>query len=227
MRNLLRMTSVLAIGIGFGPGLAGCDQAASANVNVEKLPDVTPSLPPVPTLPPPPHPVQYDDQTYSVYGVRRAIRRTISTEVELTGYIAEVYQPPECALEKNKKKRKKRKKMGEKCPVPPAPHMFLADTAEETDKSKMLLVAGYAENQIQLDEALKDAKRGRTEAPPEDSGLLPIPTDFFKGAKIKIKGRFAYMAGSGFQSSEGVLDYGGHETLQPSADDPVANKRRR
>ncbi|MDD9966472.1 MAG: hypothetical protein OXR73_09625, partial [Myxococcales bacterium] len=166
---------------------------------------------PVPTLPPPPHPIQYDDQSYSVYGVRRAIRRTINTEVSLTAFIADVFVPPECP------KR-------EKCPVPPAPHMFLADTAEETDKRKMLLVAGYAENQAQLDEALKAAKRGKLELPPEDSGLLPIPVDFFRGAKLKIKGRFSYMAGSGFQSSEGVLDYGGHETLVPSPEDPIANK---
>jgi hypothetical protein len=42
-----------------------------------------------------------------------------------------------------------------------------------------------------------------------------VPTDFFEGAKIKLKGRFTFMSGAGFQSSEGVLDYGGHETLEP------------
>lgn len=198
-------------------GVSGCEQAASANANVEKLPPVTPNLPAVPTLPPPPHPIQYDDQSYSVFGVRRAIRRTIDTDLSITGYIAEVYQPPECP------KR-------EQCPPPPAPHMYLADTAEETDKRKMLLVAGYAENQAALDEALKEARRGRQKAPPEDSGLLPVPVDFFKGAKVKVQGKFAYVSGSGFQSSEGVLEYGGHETLEPAPEaeePPKAGRRRR
>lgn len=105
--------------------------------------------------------------------------------------------------------------------------MYVADTATETDKRKMLLVAGYAENQEQLDEAFKAAKKGKPILPPEDSGMLAVPTDFFKGAKVKVTGKFSYMSGSGFQSSEGVLTYGGHETLQPSADDPIANKKRR
>lgn len=209
MRNVSKVMCVLALcGL---PLFAGCEQTATANVNVEKLPAVEPNVPAVPTLPPPPYPIQYDDQSYSVYGVRRAIRRTIDTDVKVTGYIAEVYKPPECEKD-------------QKCPLPPAPHMFLADSASETDKKKMLLVAGYAENQLSLDEALEAAMKGKPILPPEDSGLLPVPTDFFKGAKVKIEGRFAYMSGSGFQSSEGVLGYNGHETLQTSPEDPVAAK---
>lgn len=212
MRKVSWIMCVLAV-VGLSVGVSGCEQTASAKVNVEKLPAVTPSLPPVPTLPPPPYPIQYDDQSYSVYGVRRAMRRTINTEVTMMAYIAQVFTPPECPKK-------------EKCAVPPAPHMFLADTPTETDKRKMLLVAGYAENQDQLDEAFKDAKRGKKQEIPEDSGLLPIPTDFFPGAKVKVKGRFSYMSGSGFQSSEGTLDYGGHETLEPSPEDPLAGKRK-
>ena len=210
MAKASRLMCLMAL-LGMPLGWSGCEQAASAADNVEKLPDVSPSLPPVPTLPPPPHPIQYDDQSYSVYGLRRAMRRTIDTDVAVTAYIASVYQPPECP------KR-------EKCPLPPAPHLFLADTKEETDKGKMLLLAGYAENQAALDEALKDAMRGKKQEVPEDSGLLPTPTDFYAGAKIKVQGKFAYMSGSGFQSSEGVLEYGGHETLEKSPEDPVENK---
>lgn len=198
-----RFTVLLCVNALLGGAIYGCGQTAEAKVQVEKLPDVTPTLPPVPTLPPPPHPIQYGDQSYSVFGVRRAMRRTISTDVELTGYIAEVYQPPECDK-------------GKKCPLPPAPHIWVADTKEETERSKMLLVAGYAENQAAIDDAVKDARRGKKVAPPEDSGLLPVPVDFIKGAKVKLKGRFAYMSASGFQSSEGVLGYNGHETLEPA-----------
>lgn len=194
------------------PMLSACEQTAAAKVQVEKLPEVKPSLPPVPTIPPPPFPIQYSDQSYSVYGLRRAIRRTISTDVNVTGYIAKVFTPPECPPK-------------EKCPLPPAPHIWVADTKTETDPTKLLLVGGYAENQKALDDALKDSKKSKKAAPPpEDTGLLPVPTDLFLGAKIKLKGKFTYMSGAGFQSSEGVLDYQGHETLEPGEPPPPPPK---
>jgi hypothetical protein len=188
----------------FTGALAGCEQTASAKVPVEKLPEVHASLPPVPTIPPAPYPVQYPDQSYSVYGLRRALRRTINTEVSVTAYIAKVFTPPECPPK-------------EKCPLPPAPHIWLGDSKTETDQTKMVLVGGYAENQAAIDEAIKEAAKGKKgkEPPPEDTGIVPIPVDLFQGAKIKLKGRFSFMSGAGFQSSEGVLDYGGHELLEP------------
>jgi hypothetical protein len=183
--------------------LTACEGTAVAKIPVEKLPEVKASVPPVPTIPPAPYPVQYSDQTYSVYGLRRTLRRTINSEVNVTGYIAKVFVPPECPPK-------------EKCPLPPAPHFWLADTKTEADTQKLVLVGGYAENQKAIDDALKDVKKASKNAPPpEDTGLIAVPTDIFPGAKIKLKGRFAFMSGAGFQSSEGVLDYGGHETLEP------------
>jgi hypothetical protein len=199
-----------------GTTLAGCEQTAAAKVNVEKLPEVKASLPPVPTLPPPPFPTQYSDQSYSVYGLRRVLRKTINTEVTVTGYISKVFTPPECPPK-------------EKCPLPPAPHIWLGDSKTETDATKLVLVGGYAENQKAIDEAIKDASKGKKDVPPEDTGMIAIPTDFFQGAKIKLKGRFTFMSGAGFQSSEGVIDYAGHETLEPGIapePPPKAGKKR-
>jgi hypothetical protein len=195
--------------------LTACEQTAAAKIPVEKLPEVKPSVPPVPTIPPAPYPVQYSDQSYSVYGLRRALRRTINTELNVTGYIAKVFVPPECPPK-------------EKCPLPPAPHFWLADTKTETDQGKLVLVGGYAENQKAIDDAIKEAsKKSKAAAPPEDTGLLPVPTDINPGAKLKLKGRFTFMSGAGFQSSEGVLDYGGHETLEPGiAPPPPSGKKR-
>jgi hypothetical protein len=209
MKTFPRLASVVAV-LGLSLSL-GCEQAAQAKVQVEKLPDIKPSLPAVPTLPPPPYATQYSDQSYSVYGLRRALRKTIDTEVQVTGYIAKVFVPPECPK-------------GQKCPLPPAPHMWLSDAQGETDETKLLLVAGYAENQAAIDEAIKNAKKGKVEdaAELEEMGMLPIPTDFFAGAKLKVKGRFSYISGSGFQSSEGVLSYGGHETLEPAPEAAAA-----
>jgi hypothetical protein len=203
MKALLWILCVFAVA-SFSGVLASCEQTASAKVPVEKLPEVKASLPPVPTIPPAPYPVQYPDQSYSVYGLRRALRRTINTEVSLTAYIAKVFVPPECPPKA-------------KCPLPPAPHIWLADSKTETDQTKMVLVGGYAENQKAIEEAIKEAKKGKKgkEPPPEETGLIAVPVDLFQGAKIKIKGRFSFMSGAGFQSSEGVMDYGGHETLEP------------
>ena len=193
MNRLIRILCVFAVLGTFA--LEGCDKA-EAKVDVEKLPDIKPSLPAVPTLPPPPFPTQYGDQSYSVFGLRRMLRKTIDQDVVVTGYIAKVYTPPECPPKT-------------KCPLPPAPHVWLADTQGEQDESKQLILAGYAENQTQIDEAVEAAKKGKKPTEEElkeqqDMGLLPIPTDFLPGAKVKVTGHFAYMGGSGFQSSEGV-----------------------
>jgi hypothetical protein len=211
------------------PMVSACEGKASAQqVAVEKLPDVKPNLPPVPTIPPPPFPIQYSDQSYSVYGLRRAIRRTINNEVTVTGYIAKVFIPPVCPPEGTPAKEAKTYK----CPLPPAPHIWLADTKQESDNAKMVLIGGYAENQKAIDEAIAAAKKPTKKAPPpEDTGLIPVPADLFQGAKIKLKGRFTYMSGAGFQSSEGVIDYAGHETLEPGEPPPPppkgAGKKRR
>lgn len=192
------------VGLAFAQG---CEQKAEAKVQVEKLPDVKPNVPAVPTLPPPPHPIQYQDQSYSIYGLRRNLRRTIDTEVTVTAYVAKVYLAPECPP-------------NEKCPTPPAPHVWLADVAGETDEMKYLLMADYAENQQTIDEAVANEKKGKPQdlKALEEMGLLPIPTDLFAGAKIAVKGRFAYVSGGGFQSSEGVLGYSGHTTIEPAPD---------
>lgn len=202
--------------------MVSVEQTASAQqVAVEKLPDVKPNLPPVPTLPPPPFPIQYSDQSYSVYGLRRAIRRTINNEVTITGYIAKVFIPEVCPPEGTPAKEAKTIK----CPLPPAPHIWVADTKDETDNTKMVLIGGYAENQKAIDEAIADAKKPKKKAPPpEETGLIPVPADLFQGAKIKLKGRFTYMSGAGFQSSEGVIDYAEHETLEPGEPPPPPPK---
>jgi hypothetical protein len=211
------------------PMVSACEGTASAQqVAVEKLPDVKPNLPPVPTIPPPPFPIQYSDQSYSVYGLRRAIRRTINNEVTVTGYIAKVFIPPVCPPEGTPAKEAKTFK----CPLPPAPHIWVADTKQEGDNTKMVLIGGYAENQKAIDEAILASKKPvKKAAPPEDTGLIPVPVDLFQGAKVKLKGRFTYMSGAGFQSSEGVIDYAGHETLEPGEAPPpppkTAGKKRR
>ena len=203
------LTSVLAAAL--GGSIGACEGQGGPQVEVEKLPDIKPSLPAVPKLPPPPYPVQYSDNTYSLFGLRKRMRNTMDTEVELTGYVVETYVPPECPKDKV-------------CPQARAPHVFVADDKNETDPTKRIRLVGYAENQKAIDEAIADAKRGKTKAPPEESGILPIPADLFPGAKIKIKAQFTRVSGSGFSDADGLLDYRGHTTLEPPTEIPEPKK---
>lgn len=195
---------------------AACDTQSSAAVEVEKLPEVKPDLPAVPTLPPPPHPIQYEDSSYSVFGLRKRIKNTMDTELDVTGYVVETYVAPECPE-------------GKTCPQARAPHVYLADTKGETDPTKRILLVGYAENQKAIDETILEKKRGKYKPPPEESGILPIPTDLFPEAKVKVKASFTRVSGSGFAQSDGLLDYRAHTTIEPPAEipEPVPEKKKR
>jgi len=177
------------------------ETGGGGQVTVERLPDVEPNLPAVPTLPPPPHPTQYADSSYSVYGVRARLQNTVNTEVDITGYIVEIYIPPECPE-------------GENCPPAAAPHMWIADTATEPDREKRMTIVDYAENHAQIEEAIADAEAGREPPDLPEGAPPPIPTDFAVGAKIKVHGRFTRMSGTGFNISEGLLEYRSHTILE-------------
>jgi hypothetical protein len=186
---------------------AACDSQSGSTVEVEKLPDIKPNLPAVPTLPPPPHPIQYPDSSYSLFGIRKKLKTTMDTELDMTGYVVETYAPPECPE-------------GKTCPQARAPHVYLADTKAETDPAKRILLVGYAENQKVIDETIVEKKKGKYKAPDPESGMLAIPTDLFPGAKIKVKARFTRVSGAGFAQSDGLLDYRGHTTIEPPTEIP-------
>ncbi len=213
MKRAFVLLLVAALGV---PSLSACSGAAASDLTIEELPVVSPTLPAVPTIPPPPHPIQYPDQSYSVFGLRRRMAVTMDSDVTVTGYIVQIYAAPECPT-------------GRTCPQPAAPHLFIADTAGETDETKLLMVAGYAENQQQIDEAVELARRGRYEPPAPETGLLPTPTDFFVGNKILVQGRFIRISGSGFNVSEGLIEYRGHttQTMTPEATEALSLRRGR
>lgn len=141
-----RSVRVILLSSLLGLVAGGCDQLSGSSLRVERLPEVQPSLPAVPRIPPPPFPVTYPDGTYSVFGVRRRSATTLDHDATVTGYIVEIYQPPACPE-------------GETCPRPAAPHFFLADTANEGDAAKRLLVAGYAQSDEELRELIRRGSR--------------------------------------------------------------------
>lgn len=187
-----------------GGALLGCTEPkAATDITIERLPDVNPNLPAVPTLPPPPYPIQLPDQSYTVYGVRKRIHQTMDTDVTITAYIVGMYVPPVCPEDRV-------------CPPARIPHIFLADAKDEADPYKRLTVVGYAENQTQLDEAIAGLASGHPVVREEGDDRPPVPGDFGIGAKIKVRGRFTRVTGTGFSQSDGVMEYNGHETLEPS-----------
>lgn len=192
------------------PTLVACGPTPASDLTIERLPDVTPDVPTVPTLPPPPYPVTYPDGSYSVYGVRRRETTTIDTDVQVTGYIVEVYVPPVCPE-------------GRTCPTPARPHMWIADARGVTDPNERLMIVGYAENQLAIDTAIEDHERGRTpEGLDETTGLLPtgvppVPWDFVVGNKVLVRGRFARVGASGFNESRGLIEWSGHTTIEAVA----------
>ncbi len=192
---------MVAVPLFTAPMLGGCGEGPAPDLVIEPLPEVSPTLPSVPTLPPPPYPIQYPDTTYSVYGVRRREATTMDHDVTVTGYIVEIYLPPECPE-------------GRTCPVPAAPHLWIADARDIPADGQRLMLVGYATSQVAIDEAVEDHRRGREQPPESESGIIPIPVDFYVGNKVKVTGRFARVSGAGFNSSEGLMEYRSHETLE-------------
>ncbi|MEM7447196.1 MAG: hypothetical protein AAF355_03040 [Myxococcota bacterium] len=185
-------------------GLTGCAEQPASDLQITRLPEVHPDLPAVPELPEAPYPIRHPDRSYTLYGLRSKIRQTIDTSVTVTAYIHEIYEPPECEED-------------ETCPRPTAPHIWIADSPNETDKRKRLTVVGYAPNHEKLEQANRLAKRrGRPRA--ARNGAVPIPTDFEVGNRVKLSGRFVRVSDGGFNSSEGLIEYAGHETLTTDAD---------
>lgn len=188
LTGLILATALLSI---------GCDQLKSSEAEVEKLPEIVPNLPEVPTLPPPPFPTTYADESYSVYGLRQRLHQTLDTDLAVTGYIMEIYEPPPCKVRKK-----------EDCPRVDAPHMFIADTPDKTAREDQLIIVGYADNQEQL----ARARRGRKTTTID--GSVVVPTNLRIGNKIVSKGQFRLISSGGFNTSNGLLEYASHETVE-------------
>lgn len=191
--SAVRRLLALALALGLSGASLGCE---STDLIIEPLPDVNPNIPAVPTIPPPPYPTTYPDNSYSIWGVRNRMRNTIDTDVEITAYVVEIYVDPECE--------------GTECEDPLAPRFWIADERGATEDR--MVVTGYAMNQTEVNEAIADARRGRYNPNP-DEGEAVIPTDLAVGNKIKVRGRFGRMYGAD-NVPNGLLVYANHETLE-------------
>ena len=191
-----RVTGLIFAAVLLSTGCEGVTSASEPEAEAEKLPEIVPNLPEVPTLPPPPFPTTYEDDSYSVYGLRSRLSKVLDTDLAVTGYIVDIYEPPAC------KKKKK-----DECPKAAAPHMFVADTADQGDRAEQLIIVGYADNQEQL----ARARRGRKTT--TIAGGVVVPRDLKVGNKVRVKGHFTLISSGGFNTSNGLVEYASHETL--------------
>ena len=198
-REHMRKTALFALStLVLAASVVGCDSITGSSLNVEKLPEVTPNLPPVPAVPPSPYPIVYDDGSHSVHGARQKARNATGEEIEVTGYIVKVYHPPVC-------------ERGEACPRPAAPHVFLGDSPTTAER-ELMLVVGYARNQGEIDDAVRGGAKAAAKL--RAQGIVPVPRDLTQGSRIRVKGNLAVMSNQGFSSSNGLIEYIDHETLE-------------
>ena len=194
-------------------GSAACDQQRAPVVE-ESLPEIRPNLPPVPNVPPPRHKIQYDDGTWSVYGLRKRARQTMDEEVRVKAYIVKVFQPTPCPE-------------GRTCPPPPMPHLWLGDDLDETADRRLLRLVGYANSQDEMDTERENAAKGvQPSAEQLAAGLPPIIWDWQQGKRYVVKGRFSRTSGTGFSDSEGLLEYMEHSCLDCPPPEETTSRRR-
>jgi hypothetical protein len=176
---------------------------------VTEIQGYKPNLPPVPSIPVPSVPETYGDGSYSVYGLRKNVSKTINTQVNITAYVVKIYQKPVC-------------EEGKTCHTM-MPHLFLADESGEKLQKRYIRVVGYAQSFKEMEDAKADAEAGKEpEELPEGVYLPPVIWDWQEGHKYKIKAVFLNRSSSGFMDADGLLEYKGHECLDCPVEDTDA-----
>jgi hypothetical protein len=186
---------------------AGCkEEAIQKKVLVEEVKAYNPNLPAVPSIPKPSVEETYSDGSFSVYGLRKGIHKTIETRVSVTAYIAKIYEKPVCPE-------------GQTC-YTLMPHLFLADERDEKLETRLLRVVGYASSFKDMEEEKERVDKGEeAKELPEGVYLPPVIWDWRLGHRYKITGLFTRQSGAGFMDTDGLLEYESHECLDCPAEE--------
>lgn len=180
--------------------LAACEEeGAGSAVVVEKVDGYKPNLPPIPSIPKPDVPETYSDSSFSVYGLRKRIHKTMDTMVTVTAYIAKAYEKPVCPE-------------GQTC-YTLMPHVFLADKKEESIDRYLVKLVGFASSFKEMETEKENAESGKVKDLPEGVYLAPVVWDWRVGHKYKVTGRFSRESGAGFKDADGLIEYESHECL--------------
>ncbi|MBN2340313.1 MAG: hypothetical protein JXX29_15880 [Deltaproteobacteria bacterium] len=186
--------------------LSSCKEEAAGNVKVTKMDGYKPNLPPVPSIPKPSAPETYSDGSYSVYGLRKNVGKTMNSQVEVTAYLVNIYQKPVC-------------EEGQTCHTM-MPHVYLADEQGEKLQKRQIRLVGFAQSFKEMEDEKENDLSGREpEELPEGVYLPPVVWDWRQGQKYKIKAVFVNRSSSGFMDADGLLEYKGHECLDCPAEE--------
>lgn len=160
------------------------EEAPATNIKVE--------LPPTPNFDEGKSPEQWEDGSWSIYGLRQKLDQNVKEgeagkELMVKGYIQEIYIPPECPE-------------GEVCPPPKQPHVWIVDKPEEQGKKRAMMVVNY---RFTIPEW--DAKRWKD----QPDVILE------KGKRYTFKGKFKQFSDTGFAFDRGLLEFVAYKPLDP------------
>ncbi len=168
--------------------LAGCDKPEEAEAETEQkeeIPNIKVGLPPPPNFDDARAPKQWEDGSYSIFGLRSDIDERVKegdngTEIEIKGWVQEIYVPPECAED------------DPFCDLGKQPHFWITDKEDTKGKKRAMMVVNYA-FKIQDYEAdmWKDAPQIALEI----------------GKQYKFKGKFKRFSDTGFAHDSGLLEF--------------------
>ena len=198
-KSQLTLTTAVALAGTFvgTPLLVGCDKdeealEETAEKEEDQGPPVQVTLPPAPDFDEGKAPEQWEDGSFSIWGLRRDIDAHVAegeaaTEIQVKGWIQEIYIPPECPE-------------GEACPPPKQPHVWIVDHEGVEGKKRAMMVVNY---RFTIPE---------WEAP----DWKDVPDVVLeKGKRYTFKGVFKQFSDTGFAFDRGLLEFKAYKPLDP------------
>lgn len=148
---------------------------------IEKI-DV--KLPPTPDFAEGKAPEKWEDDCYSIYGLRQKVDENLKEgkagkEIEICGWVQDIYVPPECPE-------------GEFCPPGKQPHVWITDHEDTKGKKRAMMVVNYRF-------PIADWQMDQWKDVPE--------VMLEKGKRYRFKGNFVRFSSTGFAHDAGLLEF--------------------
>lgn len=194
----MRVRYLITTTILFAALASGCDSAEPEAETPKPDEDEAPAtsikvqLPPSPDFDEGKSPEAWEDGSLSIYGLRKNLDQNVKDgetgkEVQVRGYVQEIYVPPECPE-------------GEVCPPPKQPHLWITDKPEEQGKKRAMMVVNY---RFTIPDYQAKMWKGQPEVVLE------------KGKRYTFKGKFKQFSDTGFAYDRGLLEFMSYKPLDP------------
>lgn len=189
MRSFNVTTSICLFVSSLSLAATACDKGDDAAAKKQEvLPQIKVELPPTPNFEEGKAPEKWEDTecagAFSIYGLRDKIDEHVKegkagANIELCGWVQEIYVPPECAE-------------GEFCPPGKQPHVWIADAADTSGKKRAMMVVNY---RFQIPEWEAKTWDGQPDV------VLA------KGQRYRFRGKFKRFSDTGFSHDAGLLEF--------------------